>query len=196
MNPFRDRPRAGLAVVAAACLAGPALAHEGEMHIARSAAGMLRITDFDFAEPVELPPAAAPLSGWAGEDPIFVSIAGDDPSADLYALDPAAKISVEVVLFAPGVKLWNHDLSLSVSEPGQQLGLGPLPFGEHTPWNLDSSDPAFDPSAGEWTATFRLIDAGATGYLPSADYTLRLTVPGPGAVSLLAGAGLLARRRR
>ncbi|MCC6676687.1 MAG: hypothetical protein IT436_06040 [Phycisphaerales bacterium] len=195
MNTFQAI-RAVAAVTAVMSVVAPAFAHEGLMHIGRTSAGVLVITDFDFDDLFTLPPASIPLAGWAGEEPMFKGVDADDPGADVYALDAAAKISVEVILFSPGLKLWNHDLSLQVSQPGQSLSLGPLPFEDRTFWHLDSTDPAFDPSAGEWAATFRIIDAGSSAYTPSAEHTLRLTIPAPAGAGLFATALLTGRRRR
>lgn len=195
MNPSQI---VGAVAIAAAVmsLTGPAAAHEGMMHIGRSSAGQLVITDFDFDDLFTLPPAMAPLAGWAGEEPMFKGVDADDPAADVYALDAAAKVSVEVILFSPGLKLWNHDLSVQVSQPGQLLSLGSLPFEDHTHWHLDAADPAFDPSAGEWSAAFRIVDAGTSAYTPSTEHALRLTIPAPASAGLLAAALLTGRRRR
>lgn len=178
--------------------AGPAaaLAHEGIMHIGRTAAGTLVITDFDFDDLFTLEPAAAPLSGWASHEPMFRAVDADDPGADVFALDAAAKVSIQVILFSPGLRLMSHDLGLAVSQPGQSLSLGALPFTEHFIWHLDSSDPAFDPSAGEWSAEFRLLDAGPSSYAASEAHTLRLTIPSPSGAAIFAAAGLMARRRK
>lgn len=192
--------RAGVMSAVVALAAGPAaLAHEGIMHIGRTSAGVLVIADFEFDDLFTLPVADPPLAGWAGHEPAFQSVGADDPGADVFALDAAAKISVEVVLFTTGVKLWNHDLSFQVSQPGESISLGPLPFTDSTVWHLDSAQPGFDPGAGEWSASFRLVDAGTTAYTPSASYTLRLgVIPAPSAIAslgVIAGAGLARRRR-
>lgn len=191
--------RAGRAAAIIAFVSVPAsttLAHEGMMHIGRTSAGLLMITDFDFDDLYTLGPAVAPLAGWFGEEPVFKGVEADDPGADIYAISAAAKISVEVVAFSPGLKLWNHDLSGLISQPGETLSLGPAPFEDHTFWHLDSADPAFNPSAGEWTATFRIIDSGSSAYTPSANYTLRLTTPAPGGLSALGFGAIAAIRRR
>jgi hypothetical protein len=193
------RRAVGAPAIAVALLAilASAHAHEGVMHVGRTDTGTIAIADFDFHDLFTLSPASPPLTGWSGHEPIFESIEADDPGAGIFVLDTAAKVSVEVVLFSPAVKLWNHDLDHSISAPGQQLTLGALPFTEHTTWHVDADDPAFDPLATEWTATFRLIDTGSTAYAPSEAYSLHFTIiPAPMTFMTVAPVALLAIRRR
>lgn len=176
-------------------LAAPVRAHEGTMHIGRSDSGVITFAEFNFNDLFTLPSASLPLAGWASETPGFEAIEGDDPAAGLYALDTAAKISIEVISFSPALKLWNHELDHSITAPGSLLSLGALPFTEHTTWHIDASDPGFDPLATEWTASFRLIDTGSTAYAPSEPQTLHFTtIPAP--MSVIALAPLATRRRR
>lgn len=184
-----------LSALGLTAIAAPVRAHDGTMHIGRSDSGVITFAEFNFQDLFTLPPASPPLSGWASETPGFEAIEGDDPAADLYALDTAAKISVEVISFSPALKLWNHELDHSISAPGSTLSLGALPFTEHTTWHIDVDDPSFDPLATEWTATFRLIDIGSTVYAPSEPQTLHFTtIPAP--ATLIAFAPFASRRRR
>lgn len=192
------RRTAACAIVAFASIAftsAPVHAHEGEMHIGRTSAGALVIHDFDFHDFFTLTPASLPLTGWTGDAPSFAAIVGDDPAADVYALGADAKIAVEVILFSPALKLWNHHLDHAIFAPADRLSLGAPPFGDHTTWNVDAADPAFDPLATEWTATFRLVDTGTTAYTPTEAHTLHFTtVPAP--LTLAPLAFLAIRRRR
>jgi len=61
-------------------------------------------------------------------------------------------------------------------------------------WHIDSTVPGVDPELNTYSATFRLLDQGTTGYLPTADYTLTF-VPEPMSALLLTTA-LLAFHRR
>lgn len=191
---FTRRAAAALLIAAGSTAA---TAHEGAMHVARSAAGELVIADFHFGDLFTLSVAGPPLTGWSSQEPFFEAIGGDDPAADLYALSAQSKIFAEVVLFTPGVRLWDHGLTESVSEPGTRLSLGPLPFVDHTHWQLDPAAAGYDPTLSEWAASFRLVDTGTSGYVASPVYTLRFApVPAPATVAPLAGLALARRRLR
>lgn len=189
--------RAHVALMLLVLAAEQAVAHEGKMHVARTLGGTLKVHDFDFMDVGVMELATAPLAGWSTHDPEFDSLESDDPLADAYVLNAGAKIFLQVVTFTPALKLWDHELTSSVSGAGETWSLGEQPFMRELVWHIDSADPGFNPGMTEWTATFRLIDTGTTAYSPSTEYTLRFTnVPAPGAAILMLGLAGAARRRR
>lgn len=177
--------------------AGTALAqhhHEGDLVVGRTSAGQLRI-EFDFDEPIALPPVDGLLKGWARDDPGFDHLEADEPDEDFLMLGSGAHIRFDVVSFAPAFQAWTPGFAAALRNPGDSYV---FPDGEllhgHLNWHIDALDPRFEPTAGPWTASFRLIDVGTTGYSPSDVYTF-MFAPEPSAVALVALGALLVRRR-
>lgn len=186
----------GLVVVA---MADPAFAHkEGDLNIGRSAAGQIRVEYAPDLFPFSLPPSPEPeLTGFALDDPGFFSIDADEPDEDLYRLAAGAVIVMEIVSIDPALKAWTPFLTAlpPIDDPGEQWTIGPVPFDEHAWWNIDTSDPDFDPDQTAWSATIVLKDIGPTGYADSDPVTLTFT-PEPGSALLLGlGAAVVLRRR-
>lgn len=109
------------------------------------------------------------------------------------------KIQAVFTRFDAGVSVYDpFDLSLQLNTPGVTflIGTGGSDFNRKIIWNLDPSAPGFNAAAGVWTAEFYIRDTSGL-HDDSQVYTMSLKmVPTPGALSLLAGAGLLARQRR
>jgi len=176
---------------------GTALAqhhHEGDLVVGRTEAGRLQI-EFDFDTPIALPAVSGLLQGWALDDPGFDHLEADEPEEDFFVLGTGAQIRFDVVSFAPAFQAWTPGFAAALREPGDSYV---FPDGEllhgHLNWHIDALDPQYDPAAGPWTASFRLVDVGTTGYSPSDAYTFTFT-PEPSAFALVALGALLMRRR-
>ena len=124
-----------------------------------------------------------------------------NPALGLFPLEPGAKISIEIVSFDAGVRLWDPlDLSSPYAQPGERYSIGTSGTGflRDAIWQIDPDAPGFDAGRSVWNATFRFID-GSGLYAASQDYTFRLQppfVPGPGGLGALAAAAMIASRRR
>lgn len=177
--------------------ARPVLAHEheGDLVVGRSGENRLQV-EFDFAPPIALPAVNGLLKGWALDDPGFDHLESDEPEEDFYALGDGAQIRFDVVLFWPAFKAWSPGFATVLQSSGDSYVFpdGNLLHG-HLDWHIDSQDPQFDPAAGPWMASFRLVDIGTTGYSPSEVYTFTFT-PEPSCGALLALGGLTLLRRR
>jgi len=171
---------------------------EGDVNIGVTAAGQLR--GVYFGGPVELPEINGPLFGWGDIDPGFFSIENPIPAEGLFVPANGANIVLQVIAFAPALKGWTPGFASVFNDPAEIWNIGPVPFDEHAFWHIDSNDPGFvpPPIQTQWSATFRLLDTGSTGYLPSDPVTLTFVpVPEPTSLSLLAiGALFLAMRSR
>lgn len=187
---------AACGVAAVPARAGDDHGHGGDIVVARTQAGQLTV-EFDFGPQFALPAVQGVLNGWAADDPGLTNLESDEPGEGLFALAPGAHIVFEVVSFSPGLKAWRPGLAGALFQPGDQWVIGPPDFDVHPVWHLDADDPLFDPLDGPWMATFRLLDAGATGYAPSADLSITF-VPEPttAALLLLATMTAAAARRR
>lgn len=169
--------------------------HEGDLVVGRSGANQLRV-EFDFAPAIPLPPVNGLLKGWALDDPGFDHLEADEPAEDLFVLADGAQIRFDVVAFAPAFKAWTPGFAAALHNPGDAYLFpeGHLLHG-HLDWHIDSQDPQFDPNASPWTASFRLVDVGTTGYTPSDVYTFTFT-PEPASAALLALSGVVTLSRR
>lgn len=109
------------------------------------------------------------------------------------------KIQAIFTRFDAGVSVYDpFDLGTQMNTPDSifVVGTGGTDFNRNIIWNLDPSAPGFDAGAGLWTADFYIRDASGM-HEDSPVYTMSLKmVPAPGALTLLAAAGLVARRRR
>ncbi len=155
--------------------------HEGDLIVCRSAADQLRIATgnggFDPFDPLGnltvLTPVSGLFEGWSSDEPGFDAIRIDAPPDDTFALAPGADIRLDVVSIDPAFVIIvppNYDI---LDSPGQSVRLGDYQLHKHLIWLIDSTSPAFDPTQCTWRATFRLRDAGSTGYAPSDPFTLR-----------------------
>lgn len=182
-----------IALVAAACLAPHALAHEA-FNIAQQGDQLLIGFDFDHHVLLDLEFPGYP--GWMTNEIPFEEADEHHRPPGSEPLEPGALIVLEVVLFDAGVSLRDPgDIDHAFDSPGQQfaLGVGGTDFSVSPFWYLNAND--YDPNAGEWHAAFRLVDI-AGKHAPSETYTLKL-VPAPGALGVLglSGVALLRRRR-
>lgn len=183
-------------------LAGPHEHEEGDIRVGLLPNGQLKLL---FTGGLTVLPVidAGPLTGWGLDEPGFFSIDENIVDENMSPLAPGNNIIVEVVGAGidNGLKSWLPGF-------GNYLGNGPLSVlswnlgpdftDTHGFWHIDPTTPGFvsPPGQTEWSATFRIIDTGSTGYLPSDPITMTFA-PEPGALSLLAfGAGVLLRRTR
>lgn len=184
-----------LSVFPAAVFADPA--HEGDIIVGVSATGQL-VIEFDDDEQVALPAVSGLLFGFLGDEPGFLSIDKDEPDEDIFTLGAGANIVLEVIAFDDALKAWRPGFAGFLANPGDLWNIGAAPFDAHPFWHIDSTDAGFvaPPGQTKWSATFRLLDTGSTGYAPSDPITVTFT-PEPGSLGLFAvGAIALLRRSR
>lgn len=168
--------------------------HDDDVIVGRTGDGRLAL-EFDFGESIQLPAVQGLLNGFALDDPGFLSLAVDEPGEDFFILADGASIALEVVSFSPALSAWTPGFLARLGKPGDRWLLGGASFDEHITWHVDADHPSFDPAAGPWTATFRLLDLGSTGYAVSPDYTVTF-VPEPGLLTLMSIGALSLWRRR
>jgi len=176
-----------LAAVLAACAFHPSRAgaqHMGDVWIGRSSEATgnqlkvaVAIGGFDpfdlLGNLVVLTPTSGFFEGWSGDSPGFDAIRTESPAADTYMLAQGANIWLDIVSIDPAFAIVvppNYDI---LDSPGQSAYLGNYQLHKHLIWLIDSTSPAFDPAQCIWHATFRLRDAGSTGYAPSVPFTIR-----------------------
>jgi len=177
--------------------AGPHV-HKGDIVVGRTPEGQLAV-EVPAEEFHELPPVSFSLMGWANNEPGFMTLKADEPKEDYYTLEQGAVIHLELVSIDRALKVWNVGFSSVLAEPGQSFILGASEFDFHPTYHIDLSDPAFDPERELYSATFRILDSGETGYTASEAFTLSFSpVPEPATFLLLAlGAwGSAVRSRR
>lgn len=175
----------GVFVFALAAQRGVALAqhHDDDFVVGCTGAGQLAV-EFDFDENPVLPPVQGLLNGFALDEPGFMALGEDKPTEDFFTLADGASIVFEAVSFSPVLSAWTPGFLSQLDQPGEQWVLGGTSFDEHLTWHIDANHPSFDPVAGPWSATFRLLDLGTTGYAASPDYTVHF-VPEPGVLALV-----------
>lgn len=191
--------------VALAAVAAPVLADKGdeldvEVGILTST---LAFTPFNFGvqalEPFNNSPVPfLPDSGWAGDDPGWLSI-GNPKLGEGGLLSPigaGALIGIEVLSLSGALRAFDPAGGGEITVGQTWLFDGGNVFDAHPIWVIDATSPSFDPNQTVWTGTFRLIDQGTTNYGPSAVHSFEFTVPEPTSLSLLAVAGLALIRRR
>lgn len=190
------------AVVALLAISSPALAslinprhEEDDVNIGVSGAGQLVVEFGD--EQISLPAVSGLLNGFLGDEPGFFTIDEDEPDEDIFVIGAGANIVLEVISFDDALKAWTPGFAAILSQPGDTWSLGAAPFDTHPFWHIDSDDAGYiaPPLQTKWSATFRLLDTGSTGYSPSEPIMVTFT-PEPGSLGLLAiGAALLVHRR-
>lgn len=168
--------------------------HDDDVIVGRTGDGRLAV-EFDFGESIQLPAVHGLLNGFALDEPGFKALGADEPTEDFFALAEGASIVFEVVSFTPVLSAWTPGFLSRLDHPGEQWVLGGASSDEHFTWHVDADHPSFDPAAGPWSATFRLLDLGSTGYAVSPDYTVTF-VPEPGLLTLMSIGALSLLRRR
>ena len=159
--------------------------HEGDIVVGRTGAGQLAV-EFDAKPPFALPPVSGLLEGWLADHPGFMSLGKDEPKEDFFGLAAGANVVFELLSVDPAFQVWTPGFSAVVNDPGETWKIGGAEFDAHATWHINSADPSFDPLRGVWEATFRLIDAGATGYAASEVITISfVAVPEPATAALL-----------
>ncbi|HPF41343.1 MAG TPA: PEP-CTERM sorting domain-containing protein [Phycisphaerae bacterium] len=186
--------------VSSVALAGDPHDHaHDDLVVGVSGAGQLAV-EFDFAELIELPEISGGfLQGWGVDDPGFFNLEADEPAEDFFVLGAGADIRFEVVSFDPAMKGWTQGFANTFENTGEFFPLGAPDFDEHPFWQIDSADAGYNPLQTQWQATGRLIDVGATGYAPSASFTLTFVpVPEPSTLAILglSCAAIVTRRGR
>lgn len=179
----------------AAALAGEHGHKEGDINIGIDSGGQI-VVEWS-GELVGLPELAGPLFGFGLDEPGFFSIQEDEPDEDIFVLGAGANIVLEVLSFDDALQGWRPGFAGVFDDLGETWDIGGAPFDTHPFWHIDATDPLFvaPPGQTEWTAVFRLLDTGSTGYAPSGPVTVTFT-PEPGTLGLLAlGAMALMRRR-
>lgn len=144
-------------------------------------------------ENVELPEINGPLFGFGLDEPGFFTI--ENSVAGIVPPDTGANLVLEVIAFSDALKGWTPGFAGVFDDPGETWDIGPTPFDTHSFWHIDSTDAGYvaPPGQTEWHATFRILDTGSTGYLPSDPVTVTFK-PEPSSLALLAFGGVLAMR--
>ncbi len=176
-------------------MAGDDHGHADDVVIGVSSTGQL-VVEFAADGQFPLPAIGLLLFGFGDDDPGFLSIDKDEPDEDIFMLGAGANIALEVIAFDDALKLWRPGFAGFLTNPGDLWNIGAAPFDAHPYWHIDSTDAGFvaPPGQTRWSATFRLLDSGSTGYAPSDPITVTFT-PEPGSLGLLAmGAFAILRR--
>lgn len=171
-------------------------AHESDVEVGVDDVGRLAYPAFDFGTvilaPVD-PGNPLGLQGYAGDDPGW---AADGAPEGLNALGLGSNIAVEILSLSPALRMFDPDAGLAELYAGMQWIIGGPEFDAHPLWFIDSDDPAFDPGQAVWLGTFRLVDLGTTGYLPSEPMSFAFGIPEPGAFCLALPLFVMTLRRR
>lgn len=151
----------------------------------------------DLDEPVLLAPVSGLLNGWASSDPGFDALGADEPGEGFFTLGGGASIRLEIVTIDAGFAVVQSGGGAIADEAGESILLGGPTLHSHPTW-WARSGVLGDDWTGTLSATFRLIDAGSTGYAASEPFTMSFTnVPEPAALALLGvGSVLMCFRRR
>lgn len=177
-------------------LAGDGHGHkDGDINIGVTSGGQI-IVEWS-GEVVALPELPGPLFGFGLDEPGFFTLEEDEPGKGLFVLGAGANIVLEVLSFDDALQGWRPGFSGVFDDLGETWNIGGAPFDTHPFWHIDATDPLFvaPPGQTQWSATFRLLDTGSTGYAPSDPVTVTFT-PEPGTLGLLMiGAMALIRRR-
>lgn len=182
----------------------PALAqheHGGDIVVGR--AGSTAITadtlaiEADLDESVFLEPVSGLFNGWSSTSPGFDALGEDEPGEGFFTLAGGASIRLEILAIDAGFAVVQSGGGAVADAVGESILLGGSTLHTHPTWYAQSSV-----LGGEWagtlSATFRLVDAGTTGYESSEPFTMSFTnVPEPGTAALAAvGAGCVMLWRR
>lgn len=130
---------------------------------------------FDSDETFSLGESTGILTGWTGDAPGFVTVEEDEPDEFLLALTIDTVLVLEVVSLDPALKAHTPGFADVLTTAGDTWTMGSPSFDDHPVWHIDSTDPGFDPAQTTWTAVFRVLDAGTTGYAPSEPFSMVFT---------------------
>lgn len=87
--------------------------------------------------PIEVPPSIYPgIEGFADVEPGITSAEVNDPDANLFLLDPASNIQIELVSADPGIQI----ISPTAWVPGQTFLFGPPFFDYHLVFNMPDGE--------------------------------------------------------
>lgn len=150
--------------------------HAGDVFVGRTSDGQLRVAGFVAEEEyAPLLPVTGILQGWTDNDPGFDRVVTNAPEEDLYTLASGAMIWLQLVEADPAFRVIDASFAI-IDNPGEQTFLGNHQLHAHLTWHVNSQNPAFDPNQCVWRATFRLRDAGSTGYADSEPFTLAFSI--------------------
>lgn len=147
----------------------------GDVLVGRSASGQLKISPPGSGGYIPdqniklLFETSGLFNGWSDTEPGFDHIIVDQPDIDFYTLSPGCSIRLQVVQVDPAFQAISPSLTI-IDDPGESFLLGTNTLHTHPTWLINSSLTQFDPQKVLWRATFRLVDTGSTGYLPSENF--------------------------
>ena len=138
------------------------------------------------------------LNGYIADEPGFTTLTEDEPDEGFFVLDAAADIHFQLVGTSdPEMQVYNPFFDTPALGTGDTFAFGAgNDFDTHPFWFLNTDAPTFDPTKGEWSVQFRVIDLGTTGYADSDVFEARFAIPAPASASLIGLAGVVGIRRR
>jgi hypothetical protein len=140
---------------------------ELDVEVGVTSGGQLAFPAFDFGvvslDPVD-PGNPFGLIGYSGQDPGW---AAEGAPEGLLALADGAEVYVQILSISPALRMLDPNAGLVDIPAGSSWRLGGPEFDGHPLWLIDRTHPAYDPDAGPWVVTWRLVDQGATQYSPS-----------------------------
>ena len=108
--------------------------------------------------------------GWSDNSPGFDRITAAEPENDVYTLESGAEIWLEVVEMDMALRMIDGSFNI-IQAPEDETYLGDHTLHVHNTWNIDSTNPNYDPEYCVWMATFILKDKGSTNYAESEPFT-------------------------
>lgn len=179
------------------CAGIPAWAHSAHFEVGQNpSTGQVALHVGDDVFPFALPASTEPdMVGFANNWPGFVGLSEIEEPGTFEPLDPNAVIALQVLSADPAMKIWDPVAPGLLEITGANLlTFGSVPIHVHAWFHIDTSDPAYDPTAGPWAVTFQLVDTAGV-YTPSAPFTATFT-PEPSTLGLVACGALTLLRRR
>ena len=163
-------------------VAGEGHKHADDFVIGVSGSGQLKFE----SEPVEedeifsLAEVSGIINGWAGDEPGFMPLQKDEPKEDFFPMAIGAEIQLVVVSLDLAFKAHTPGFADVLDSPGDAWTIAtvtndPLEFDDHPTWHIDSDDVSLADNQVIWSATFKFVDVGTTGYTESEPFTLRFS---------------------